>query len=122
MESEGAIMISDKYAVFGVDGELITRLDSAVNEIPNHAVKVNEELFWRMINEDDGVWTKDGDNIIKMPLPAPTAEEVQADINAEARAYLAKTDWYVTRMHETGQPVPDDIVAARQAARDRVVE
>lgn len=54
--------------------------------------------------------------------PAPTAAEVQAQKNAEARAYLASTDWYVVRLQETGTPIPSDISAARQAARDSVVE
>lgn len=50
-----------------------------------------------------------------------TADE-QARINAEARAYLAGTDWYVTRQQETGVPIPDAILSERAAARARVVE
>lgn len=42
--------------------------------------------------------------------------------NAEARAYLSSTDWYVIRMQETGEPVPEDVLAKRAAARARVVE
>lgn len=49
-------------------------------------------------------------------------EQKQAKINAEARAYLASTDWYVIRQQETGQPVPSDVQALRAAARERVVE
>lgn len=54
--------------------------------------------------------------------PAPTPEQEQERINAEARAYLASTDWYVIRMQETGEPVPEDVLAERAAARARVVE
>ncbi len=54
--------------------------------------------------------------------PAPTPEQLQLTKNAEARAYLASTDWYVVRLQETGTPIPADISAARQAARDSVVE
>ncbi|WP_221740091.1 hypothetical protein [Stutzerimonas stutzeri] len=43
-------------------------------------------------------------------------------VNAESRAYLLSTDWYVVRMQETGVPIPDDILLARQAARGRVVD
>lgn len=53
---------------------------------------------------------------------AMNAPKTQSQINAEARAYLASTDWYVTRLNETGAVIPDDILAERQAARDRVVE
>lgn len=51
-------------------------------------------------------------------------QESQAEqerINIEARDYLASTDWYVTRWRETGRAVPDDVLSARQAARERVV-
>lgn len=37
---------------------------------------------------------------------------------AEALAYLAATDWYVTRQMETGKAIPEDVVARRAAARD----
>lgn len=54
--------------------------------------------------------------------PQPTPEQMQEQINAEARAYLAETDWYVIRLQETGEPVPADVLADRSAARARVVE
>lgn len=47
--------------------------------------------------------------------------QAQEQINREARDYLAQTDWYITRQHETGVPVPDDVLEQRQVARDRVV-
>ncbi len=54
--------------------------------------------------------------------PAPTAEQLQAQINAEASAYLAATDWYIIRLQESGEAVPADVLAGRAAARARVVE
>jgi hypothetical protein len=51
-----------------------------------------------------------------------TAEQLQAEVNDEARAYLLSTDWYVIRSQETGEAIPAEILAERQAARDRVVE
>jgi hypothetical protein len=36
---------------------------------------------------------------------------------AESIAYLNSTDWYLTRMLETGQEVPLDIAEARNEAR-----
>lgn len=54
------------------------------------------------------------------PDYAPYASE-QDKINAEARAYLASTDWYVTRKIETGVEIPQDILDARTAARISIV-
>lgn len=48
------------------------------------------------------------------------AQAQQSKANAEARAYLAETDWMVTRFAETGTPVPEEVKAKRQAARDAV--
>ena len=55
------------------------------------------------------------------PIPAPTAEELeaqkQAEINAEALRYLAETDWYVIRASEGGKAVPKAILTKRKKAR-----
>lgn len=60
-------------------------------------------------------------SLIKLD-PAKVAAAQQAKSNAEARAYLTSTDWYVIRFQETGVAIPVDIAAARQAARDSIVE
>lgn len=54
--------------------------------------------------------------------PPKTAEQLQAEINAEAKAYLASTDWYVVRQAETGIAVPADVVEARAEARAKIAE
>lgn len=41
--------------------------------------------------------------------------------NAKALAFLAETDWYVTRLHETGAAIPEDVKAARAEARASIV-
>ena len=51
-------------------------------------------------------------------LLAPTPEQLAEQAKAEARAYLASTDWYYARLAETGQAVPDDVVAKRKASRE----
>ena len=56
------------------------------------------------------------------PEPEPTPEQIQDRKNQEARIYLLTTDWYVVRHAETGEAIPQDILDARQAARDAVVE
>lgn len=45
----------------------------------------------------------------------------QDQINAEARAYLASTDWYVTRFVELGTVIPSDVTSARATARASIV-
>ncbi len=41
----------------------------------------------------------------------------QVDPKAEARVYLNSTDWYVIRFTETGEPIPEDVLQGRAAAR-----
>ena len=50
------------------------------------------------------------------PIPNP-----QLKINAEARAYLASTDWMITRMAENGTPVEIDVLTKRQQARNAII-
>jgi hypothetical protein len=49
---------------------------------------------------------------------ATRAADMEREAAVRARAYLAETDWYVTRAAETGKPIPDDIKAARKVARE----
>ena len=67
-------------------------------------------------------WIAEGNT----PAPQYTDEEIaanaQAQINATSEAYLASTDWYVTRNTETGAAIPDNITAARADARAAIVE
>lgn len=51
------------------------------------------------------------------------AEEAKRSAaNIEARAYLASTDWYVTRLQETGQAVPKEVLDSRADARASVTD
>lgn len=52
--------------------------------------------------------------------PNPTPEQLQEQAKAEARAYLASTDWYVVRQTETGEKIPAEVTKKRQAARDSI--
>lgn len=55
----------------------------------------------------------------KPPVPK-SAEDMQAEINAESLAYLASTDWMVIRFAETGVAIPAEVMTKRQTARDAV--
>lgn len=50
------------------------------------------------------------------PVPEPSLE----DKVAARKKYLAETDWYAVRLAETGKPIPEDILSARQAARNEI--
>jgi len=49
------------------------------------------------------------------------AANAQAETNATSQAYLASTDWYITRQAETGVAVPADVTTARAEAREAIV-
>lgn len=49
------------------------------------------------------------------PYVAPSTSSEQKA--SEARAYLASTDWYVVRRSETGEPIPQEVMDKRAAAR-----
>ena len=49
------------------------------------------------------------------------AQQEQEQINNESREYLKSTDWYVVRQQETGVAIPQDILDARQAARESII-
>lgn len=79
--------------------------------IPADSVAVFENGGWRIAA------------IEKPPTPEPEKQiSEQEKTNAKARRYLATTDWYVIRKMETGVEIPEDISAARVAARLSIVE
>jgi len=52
---------------------------------------------------------------------ASVTPDATAQTNMESLVYLADTDWYVTRLVETGVAVPADVTTARTAARLAIV-
>ena len=58
-------------------------------------------------------------------IPPQTVAEIEANaqavINSDSLAYLASTDWYVTRFTESGVAVPADVTQARTDARLAIV-
>ena len=67
-------------------------------------------------------WIEEGNT----PAPQFTDEDIAANTqevtNATSRAYLASTDWYITRKAETGDAVPSEITTLRSAARAAITE
>ena len=101
--------------------------DTAIHgdNIPADAVEITTDEHQALLEgQSNGkiiAADKNGKPVLQDP-PPPTAEELQSQKNAEARAYLASTDWYVVRKAETGTEIPADVLEKRQAARDSVVE
>lgn len=62
------------------------------------------------------VWGSD----YSVTIEDATVELEQAAINAEAKAYLASTDYLIIRELDNGEPCPAEIKAERQAARNRI--
>ena len=93
--------------------------------IPSDAVEVSDDYYNELMAGQASNKRIEADNKgIPRLVDAPpmTPEQAQVKRNAEARAYLSQTDWYVVRFSETGTPIPDDIRANREAARASVVE
>tara|TARA_R110000787_G_scaffold97125_1_gene200680 strand:+ start:937 stop:1203 length:267 start_codon:yes stop_codon:yes gene_type:complete len=84
-----------------------------------------------ILREEDGVLkieTEDGWVVYEPDTTVPDfvdaawlAKGRQQTINSESLAYLASTDWYITRQSETDVAVPQDILTLRAAARVAVV-
>ena len=67
-------------------------------------------------------WIAEGNTPAPKFTDAEIAANAQAVINNESLAYLASTDWYVTRKTEIGTEIPSDVSAKRQEARNNIVE
>jgi hypothetical protein len=55
--------------------------------------------------------------VVKQFTPEQLSEMLRCQAEAQARQYLAQTDWYAARLAETGEPIPQDVLAQRTAAR-----
>ena len=66
-------------------------------------------------------WIAEGNTPAPEFTDAEIAANAQAELNATSQAYLASTDWYITRFLETGVVIPTDVTTAREAAREAIV-
>jgi hypothetical protein len=71
--------------------------------------------------QDVLAWIAEGNTPTPEFTDAEIAANTQAELNVTSRAYLASTDWYITRKAETGDAVPSEITTLRTAARDAIV-
>lgn len=107
---EGKTIYSRKDGTFAVDGYHVC----PKNIDPAGKYDI-EELKAYLLDHPDAIQPE--------PLPPPpTPEQLREAEIASLKAYLAGTDWYVARFAETGTAIPDEIKAARAAARVRIDE
>lgn len=65
----------------------------------------------------DWVLNEDGE-VVSSPLAPPVQyPPTPSEIKIEASRRLARTDWYVTRHMETGEPIPEEVLAERAHIR-----
>jgi len=59
-----------------------------------------------------------------IPVLSPNIDSssLEKEEIAALSTYLTSTDWYATRLAETGKAIPDEIMTERQSARDRISE
>lgn len=77
-----------RYATFDSSGVLNARYDDAINVIPSGAIQLDDELFFRTISEQDGVWMLNDDGTVtKHPFPPPTPEQI-LQANQSQQSYL----------------------------------
>lgn len=103
---------------------LIQKSDNTILRVSEEGRNLAESkpFYWLECPADCTTeWAFNGDIFSAPVIASPTPEEYQTKVNAEARAYLASTDWYAVRFAETGVVIPADIAAARQSAREAVV-
>src|SRR5690606_2300446 len=81
-----------KFIEFSDSGEIIARFDSDIHGggVPKNAVIVSDELFWRTISENDGIWKRDPvtEEVGKHPLPTVPSYVPQQVTNAQGAAAL----------------------------------
>ena len=79
---------------------------------PDNSLHVIEPEFAHLLPEGSvPISEKQAKSIRAKNAPKP-------DLKAEAQAYLRDTDWYVTRLMETGKEIPADVAEARAKARE----
>lgn len=60
-----------KYAIFNENFELCGRYDSATHEqIPEGALEIPDDLYFKTIRENDGIWMLVEGSVVKQPFPA----------------------------------------------------
>lgn len=72
------------FVTVNSDGSIATRLIENVHAIPDFAIQISEEDWFRTSQEADGAWFVSADGVCeKRPYPPPTSAQVEATRRAE---------------------------------------
>lgn len=86
-------------------------LDVKQGEIPAHSSSTHKFITTVEINSD-------GEAVAVVTAERRRPEEAAYNLRNARDIALAKTDWLATKSLETGQPIPSEYAAYRQALRD----
>tara|TARA_R110000850_G_scaffold48890_1_gene120922 strand:+ start:574 stop:906 length:333 start_codon:yes stop_codon:yes gene_type:complete len=96
-----------------IDGDLIKEDESVIRYTLDPAIG-------HIAKAEAGEWG-DIEELDPAEKTAYEAKQAQDTINQEAIKYLNDTDKFFTRLSETGKAMPEGMVEARSAARERIV-
>ena len=93
------------------DPEIRAQLGVVELAEPAQPEDYSDALYYRTEQDEAPyvIYTKKSDEQI--------AEQELAEAQAKARDYLNSTDWYVTRLAETGKAIPEEVLVGRAEVR-----
>jgi len=77
-----------------------------------------EQIESGLADDKTALTYEEAEAIANKPL---TDEQIQEQKNNEARQYLDSTDWYIIRHQENGKAIPQEILDAREEARNSII-
>jgi len=92
-----------------------------LNAVGDNVTKISNGASISIYSSEYQEWIAEGNTPAPEFTDAEIAANAQAVINGDSLAYLASTDWYVTRFTESGVAVPADVTQARTDARLAIV-
>ena len=92
-----------------------------LNAVGDNVTKISNGASISIYSSEYQEWIAEGNTPAPEFTDAEIAANAQAVINGDSLAYLASTDWYVTRFTESGVVVPADVTTARTAARTAII-
>ncbi|SCX40508.1 hypothetical protein [Nitrosospira sp. Nsp1] len=82
-----------RYATFDSGGVLNARYDSKINpDIPSGAMEITDEIFFRTLNEQDGIWKLVNGFVVKTAFPAPVPYVPEKITMRQARLALLQSN------------------------------
>jgi len=101
-----------KYILFNDENKLVARYDSDINNnIPTSALPVSDEIFFRTIRENDGIWALEGSDIVKLPIPEPTIEQQKELVEKRLKSQIVTLESKQPRALRELALNPNDSVA-----------